>query len=388
MTSKIQLSEGKKLLISLSLFLVLLLTIDFGIGFMVVRRHGYFKNVDPISTENTITNQETFRRRDSICHHNLAPNQSRMEIWGDEYKIVTNSLGFKAATPEAVPFTSSKHRILFIGDSFTEGVGIPWDQTFIGIIGNALAPRNVEVFNAGVMGYCPKLEFYKILHLINDVGLHFDECVMFIDTSDVCDEIMYSPFVPANKLPEDEYTGRYTFVPNSLRWYEYSFIYRNLAQMVGKDPWKRFRILDNRTKDIFDFWNFRTQWSSNPRFFEKQGKPGIASCAYYVGLLKKLCESHGIKLSIAVYPWPKEVGAPGRDSIPRVYWRDYAAKNNLPFYDFFPFFDTGDSQQTTVAKYYIPKDVHWNAAGHAVIGKAWLEQYTKAADAGQPSSTR
>ena len=39
-------------------------------------------------------------------------------------------------------------RIMFIGDSFTEGIMLDWEDTFVGIISDSLKNKNVEVLNA------------------------------------------------------------------------------------------------------------------------------------------------------------------------------------------------------------------------------------------------
>jgi hypothetical protein len=36
--------------------------------------------------------------------------------------------GFKDSGVRDVPLTTDKHRILFMGDSFTEGIGVPYEK--------------------------------------------------------------------------------------------------------------------------------------------------------------------------------------------------------------------------------------------------------------------
>jgi hypothetical protein len=45
-----------------------------------------------------------------------------------------------------------------MGDSFTEGISIGWDQAFVGIISNTLERQGIEVLNGAVVSYCPLLE--------------------------------------------------------------------------------------------------------------------------------------------------------------------------------------------------------------------------------------
>jgi hypothetical protein len=46
--------------------------------------------------------------------------------------VITNSLGFKDAMPRNVPLHSKRKRVLFLGDSFTEGLGTSYNETFVG----------------------------------------------------------------------------------------------------------------------------------------------------------------------------------------------------------------------------------------------------------------
>src|SRR5581483_10233058 len=65
-----------------------------------------------------------FRVKSELYHHGFRPNMSTdFEYWGplaSSYR--TNSLGFRDERVREVPLKSDKHRILFIGDSFTEGI--------------------------------------------------------------------------------------------------------------------------------------------------------------------------------------------------------------------------------------------------------------------------
>jgi hypothetical protein len=57
-----------------------------------------------------------------IYGHGLVPNFDGEEVWGnDKSHVVTNSFGFKDASMRQVPLQSTKTRVLFLGNSFTEG---------------------------------------------------------------------------------------------------------------------------------------------------------------------------------------------------------------------------------------------------------------------------
>ena len=58
------------------------------------------------------------------------------------YKLTSNTLIFKGCAERAVASQPSKYCILFVGDSFTEGVGYPHEETFVGLIEASLATGN------------------------------------------------------------------------------------------------------------------------------------------------------------------------------------------------------------------------------------------------------
>ena len=127
---------------------------------------------------------------DPVYDHGFAANFDGYDVWGEaRYRLITDSLGFKDASTRDVPLKSASRRILLIGDSFTEGIGQPFENTFAGLLAQEGAKRSskVEFLNAGVASYSPTIYYAKIKYLL-DKGLQFDEVVLFSDSSDVEDE--------------------------------------------------------------------------------------------------------------------------------------------------------------------------------------------------------
>ncbi|MDP6947253.1 MAG: hypothetical protein QF464_24105, partial [Myxococcota bacterium] len=100
-------------------------------------------------------------------HHDLLPNVDMARTWGElSHPMATNALGFEDRTVREVPMKTDKVRILFIGDSFTEGLGYSFDETFVGRFAAGLDPARYEVLNASASSYSPKLYYHKVRHLI------------------------------------------------------------------------------------------------------------------------------------------------------------------------------------------------------------------------------
>ena len=96
----------------------------------------------------------SFRKRHPIYHHDLEPRVEAAALWGPlKYTMITNSLGFRdnrvrEVTARAEP---GSRRILFLGDSFTEGIGLDYGHTFSGIVAERMAPQGVEILKGGVV---------------------------------------------------------------------------------------------------------------------------------------------------------------------------------------------------------------------------------------------
>ena len=116
-----------------------------------------------------------------VYHHTFKESMTAIDNGWPEYSIYTNSLGFKDASTREIDLKSTNHRILFIGDSFTEGVLLNYEDTFVGIIDSSFIDKQIEVLNAGRSSYSPIIYWLKIKHLIEVVRLMFDEVVVYID---------------------------------------------------------------------------------------------------------------------------------------------------------------------------------------------------------------
>ena len=77
-----------------------------------------------------------------VFSHTLRPNFDGYDIWGErKYRFIADSLGFKDAAVRDIPLRPQGRRVILIGDSFTEGLGGPFEETFAGML--AAPERNV-----------------------------------------------------------------------------------------------------------------------------------------------------------------------------------------------------------------------------------------------------
>ena len=171
---KLTLKFFKKVLI----FLLVFLTFD------VV-----FFSIVPSELKSKLYNNRAHRIKSFYYHHDLRPMASFYDLWGYErYKIYTNNLGFKDSSNREVKF--KKKNILFIGDSFTEGVGVKYEDTYVGLIESNLKTKSndIEVLNAGVQSYSTSIYLSKLYHLLERKKLPITDVVVVISGGDIFDD--------------------------------------------------------------------------------------------------------------------------------------------------------------------------------------------------------
>ena len=316
------------------------------------------------------------RTPSELYHHDLRPRASvEDEVWGPRRSPYrTNSLAFRDRAVREVPLRSERPRIVFIGDSFTEGAGVRYEDSFVGRVDAALAPRGVEVLNAGVISYCPIIYYRKVKHLLEDVGLRFDALVVYIDIGDIQDEVTYKldaegnvrsrPVRRVQELAADqEHGGRGFFrFPrlkkfldrNSLLW---SHAYVGLERL--------FPMEGNRAG----------LWTVHDDAYEAYGREGLELARENMDRLAELLRPRGIGLTVAVYPWPDQIRHRDLRSKQAESWKAWAAAHGAGFIDYFPRFIGPAPADEVLDRYFIHGDVHWNEDGHRVIADGFLEHF-------------
>ena len=114
-------------------YLIIFLFFDFLISNLILKNTNYWNIIE--------WNEKYWRIPSEIYHHGLLPNISEDEKWGGKItkKIITNSIGFIDKENRIVSKNNlNQKRILLIGDSFIEGSGIEYENTFAGLLENYL----------------------------------------------------------------------------------------------------------------------------------------------------------------------------------------------------------------------------------------------------------
>lgn len=313
---------------------------------------------------------------DAYYHHDLPANFRGPRDWGKEpYLLITNALGFRSQTEGAVAKTSAQTRILFLGDSFTEGVGTIYEKTFVGRFAQTVSVEGYDVLNAAVISYSPKLYYLKTRYLLDIVGLKFDQLIVFVDLSDVHDEIGYESFVPA----EDFELSPFYLVnkmDSLLRSYSASYwtLRKIILPKIDVNLEKTDRKYLAKDQEIADNWDIETElWASNDEVYARWGHYGLALAKENMEHLYDLCKTHNIEMSMVIYPWPNEIMQGSLDNRNVAAWTEFCREKNIPLLNLYPAFINNGSSEHMVNQYYIENDKHWNEDGHKLVSELLLD---------------
>ena len=317
-------------------------------------------------TWNPTQSERRYRIWDSTYNHTLKPGVSLRAIWGGTvYPYRTNSLGMRDARPRVVALHRHGPRLLLMGDSFTEGLGVRFERTFAGILSDRLAPCGVEVLNAGVSSYSPIIYWLKTRDLLQRVGLQVSDMLVLIDDSDITDEAKVYYLTPQQTVryrtpgkPEGEVARIEDFVTD----------HSVTAHLVEELIAAAHRGREHASIDSLQ--HQRIAWSLDPDSLAGYGLKGERLAQQYMDSLLALTQRNGIHLTIAIYPWPEQVLRGSLDSPQRTLWHGWADRHSVPIIDMFPDFIDGTSPQANVARLYTAGDVHWNASGHLTAANA------------------
>ena len=309
--------------------------------------------------------ERSYRIRSPHYHHDLASNVSVQARWGGgEYPYSTNALGFRDAAPRPVSLESKASRVLLLGDSFTEGLGVPYEETFAGILGRAAGTRQIEVLNAAVSSYSPLIHYRKTRHYLERVGLRFDAILVFLDISDPYDEVNRYRVTRDGQIRSIE--RRSQPKDRAADWLRYNSI-------VGRALTIALLAFEGRSSPPpFGLGQAAARWSYDEKTFAAYGARGLELAGQSMDSLLRLVRRHEIGLTVVIYPWPDQVIRREADNSHTRFWREWAERNEVPLVNLFPLFIGAAPPESVLTRYFMPYDLHWSAAGHRLMADSLL----------------
>ncbi len=303
------------------------------------------------------------RAPDGYLHHKMREKVSVMTIWGDEMVMYhTNSLGYRDRTIKDVTLESNaSRRILILGDSFTEAVGMEYEESFCGRLDHLFGSgkSSVEILNGGVIGYSPLLE-YRTLERFIESGYKADDVVLMYDVSDINDEYIFST-VDWEAHIEETNQALINLWPTDkkpIRPRLYSLIQYHLAKLDRREKVQQ-KMAAIRAAHV------QGSWTEEGLDEFEWGYSGLASAHRNIKKIAELCRQHNIRFTLVIYPWPTQLKGSQRPSIHQTIHAEFARENDLALLDLSQVFYNLDDWES----YFLTNDIHWNQRGHMLVAE-------------------
>ena len=365
--------------------------------------------------------KDQFRASHDIYHHTLKPNYNGIGYWGpDIYHVCTNGSAFKDRC-ENVGKIEKSFDIGFIGDSFTEGVGMTYEDSFVGMVANHFP--SLKIANLGVVSYAPSIYLAKLKEFYKQ-GYSFKNIIVFIDIGDVQDEALTYEVVNGKVLSRHEQLPegflprlrRYAskllpltgFLWNKIKAYAQSYntvISSEQATSIQTTPVAvsedKNQLQNSSLKpaihsafeshskvntnapampnapieevSIYERDYTRSSWTYNVNSsgYGLDGVKGtLEKMTRTMEELYELTRINGSTLSVGVYPWPGQIKFDVEDSLQVQVWKNFCTNRCKHFYNSFPEFFRRKAEigeDAVIYKYYMGGDMHFSVAGNKVI---------------------
>jgi len=330
-----------------------------------------------------LTNQY-WRIPSKIYHHDLLPNINVIEPWGFklEKKLITNSLGFRDFTNKKIAKKGKKKRLLLIGDSAIEGAGYDYEFTLGGLLQNHLI-NEYEVLNSAIASYSPSIYFKKTEHFINE-GYTFDKAIIFLDPSDIIDELFIRYDENNNILTDQKNVNKkkitdflinnFLIFRSFLRISDATENIKNFLKLKYKASKKYNKSFFKTSTEDTLFYRMthvdRSAWTFDKKIFTDY-EIGLNKSSKYLKKLTKILTNNKIEFDLVIYPHPSQIMY--KDLYHEPYWASWANKNKINLISMYPIFNQPDKRQIIIDTF-IFGDLHWNKLGTKLVFEKLIKE--------------
>ena len=322
-----------------------------------------------MTLENDIRLNRLDKTKEAAVHSNEELDWPNLAKYRSENEVLLND-------------KNNEGRIVLIGDSFIEGSGLNYKDTLAGLLDSYLGD-NYEILNSAVGSYSPSIYFKKTEYFINQ-GYIFDQAIIFLDVSDIFDELFIKFDKDENILTYEERKNRgklktsFYSLGRFLRDNTVSFRLFNLLSdktEISKNYLKlKFKAAKNLNKEFFQtnrndvmFYRMthvdRGYWTFNEKKFSEI-KNGLQQSEKYLGKLFNLLKKNNIASTLVVYPWPTQIFF--GDNYHEKHWRNFSQSHNINFLSMYKYF-TSEDDKKFILDNFLYGDVHWNKNGTQII---------------------
>ena len=270
-----------------------------------------------------------------------------------------------------------KQRVLFLGDSFTEGSQVNESELFTSIIEKS--NPQLEIINTGVGGYGTVQEYLYLMK--NGLQLHPDVVVLMVYENDFNDNCLsYTPSM--GPRPYAQWNGGEVQVMGAHDWKGFE----RFGMPLPFQEWFHthsllYYFVDTRIYQVVRKEPLQVMWDETLKKLDEQDLRGAEGCRkqeIFGGIVRKMVTAlHGVgsNLAIVAIPTRKDVAA-GRSQV-NSWVMKVCAEEGLRCLDLLSAFVRAASEGE---KSYFDVDIHWTKKGHQVAAREillFLNSFTK-----------
>lgn len=306
--------------------------------------------------------------KNDIFDYNFKKNLDKKFFYSKfEYRICTNSLSLRIDCSKETKIIEKDFDILFIGDSFTEGVGLDYNDTFVSIFEKNL---KLNIGNLAVSSYSPYNYYKKIKYYIDELNINTEEVIVFLDLSDA--ENDFNRFINKNKstshqrVANVETKDKYNFKLRLRKMFP--LIYEGLFFLkYYKLPSPKYRYVSGYSLSAWPYTNVNYDLNK-----------ALNLNKLHMTKLYEYLKEKNIYLSIAVYPYPNTLIYDNINSDYVNLWKNFCLEKCKNFINFFPLFFENKNKLDfkealeKISLYYLDGDMHFNRLGNKKIANGLI----------------
>lgn len=297
-------------------------------------------------------------------HHGLAASHQEESVWrGRKFTTFTNRLGFRDARIRDVSLKKNRPRIIFMGDSNIYGVGLDWDQTIAGMLGQRFPA--LEILNAAVPSYCPTIEEAKLRYLMGLHGLETDIVILFLDVADIDDELSFGRNSDGSVFLEGP---QFSELPENKNWAD------SLEKGLQHSVERNFTVVGALIRNVRQWLRRHCSWFGvmayeKGRWPEYDGhlntriEEGILRATSSLTRLHEFLKSKNTRLILVVSPGSSQMDNLDPRSRALTVWESWGRANHVPILSLFPLFYSHASDYADLTQ----SSGHWNEKGHELV---------------------
>ena len=295
-----------------------------------------------------------------VWHHQLRGGLRELELrtsfeGGESYRISTNSMGCRYREVQ-IPKPTGVHRVLVIGDSFTQGQNLA--NTPSVALEKAIGG---EVVNCGTASYSPLLMYLRIKNQL--LALEPDAIIVNVDNTDLYDDwVRYRP--------QTQFNGE---IPVAAAFPSWRTIESTKVIMAGSVAVRMgFSVLQQLQFRLSPPANAATaeaiDWFHTADPNEPKWRDAFAFLSENLGRILDLCAANQIRCAITSYPHQGQIdGSQHRAFAEKL--GEYARSRGVYFFDAFP----AIAEAARSERLYYKQDMHFNSRGFAIWSVAFAQ---------------